>query len=47
VVRLSSNINYVDRAHIVRLCREECVERGYSGKAFNECVEECVKKLSN
>lgn len=36
------------RTHIVRVCREECSERGFSGEAFYSCVEECVKeKLSS
>ncbi len=34
----------VDRYHVVRKCREECIDLGYSGEAFKECVEECVKK---
>lgn len=32
----------LDRQHIVRRCRELCAESGYSGKAFFDCVTECV-----
>jgi len=34
----------VDRMHIVRICREKCIEEGYSGSAFHECVRDCVSK---
>ncbi len=34
----------LDRYHIVRECREKCIELGYSGEAFRKCVEECVKE---
>ncbi len=38
----------LDRYHIVRVCREYCIEEGYSGESFIECVENCVSKyLSN
>ncbi|MDW8083467.1 MAG: hypothetical protein RMI56_06715 [Sulfolobales archaeon] len=32
-----------NRDHIVRVCREKCLEIGFSGEAFRECVEFCVK----
>jgi len=34
-----------ERLHAVRVCRERCAEEGFSGEAFNSCVEECVKEL--
>lgn len=38
----------IDRYHVVRECREKCAEEGFSGKFFEECVKECVKRsLSN
>jgi len=35
----------IDRYHVVRECRERCAEEGFSGSAFNDCVNECVKRL--
>lgn len=40
-------VREVDRQHIVRICREECIEAGYGGEAFIECVKECVNKYSS
>ncbi len=37
-------LNSYERDHIVRVCREECMELGYSGPVFSECVNLCVKK---
>ncbi len=34
-----------ERYHAIRVCRDECAERGYSGEAFHKCVEECVKEM--
>lgn len=35
------------RSHIVRVCREKCVDAGYSGDAYLRCVSECVKELTS
>ncbi|MCS7108836.1 MAG: hypothetical protein RMH77_05205 [Sulfolobales archaeon] len=34
----------IDRDHIVRLCRDFCIDKGYSGDSFLECVEECITR---
>ncbi len=35
----------IDRQHVVRICRDKCIEMGYSGKAFKDCVDLCVKDI--
>jgi len=34
----------IKRSHIVRECRSKCIELGYSGKAFEECVRRCIEE---
>ncbi|MCS7098771.1 MAG: hypothetical protein RMH84_04135 [Sulfolobales archaeon] len=43
---LSISANSYSRDHVVRVCREKCAEIGFSGKAFQECVELCVKSYA-
>ncbi|MEM0504978.1 MAG: hypothetical protein QW267_05830 [Sulfolobales archaeon] len=38
---------HIDREHIVRVCREFCIDAGYSGNSFIECVKECVSRNIN
>jgi len=33
------------RTHGLRVCRELCAERGFSARAFRECVERCMKEV--
>jgi len=40
-----SNVTYYDRTHARRKCRELCAEYGFSGDAFNNCVNACLKEL--
>jgi len=37
-------LNSYEREHVVKVCREECMELGYSGPAFSECVNLCVER---
>ncbi|MEM0284923.1 MAG: hypothetical protein QXG82_07035 [Sulfolobales archaeon] len=32
------------RTHVVKVCREKCSEIGFSGEAYRECVELCIKE---
>ncbi len=41
-----STREYIDRQHIVRICREKCIDAGYSGDAFKECVKKCVEECA-
>ncbi|MEM2550812.1 MAG: hypothetical protein QW168_01450 [Sulfolobales archaeon] len=34
------------RTHVVKVCREKCSETGFSGEAFRECVELCVREIT-
>jgi len=38
-------VSYYDRTHARRKCREMCAEYGFSGDAFNSCVNACLKEL--
>lgn len=37
---------YVDRYHVVKVCREYCINEGYSGDLFLECVKQCVARTN-
>ncbi len=39
------NSDEYERTHAVKVCRELCAEEGYSGEAFHNCVEECIKRI--
>ncbi|MCS7111858.1 MAG: hypothetical protein N3D82_02915 [Ignisphaera sp.] len=35
-----------DRSHILKYCRERCIDEGYYGRALNDCIEECIKSAT-
>ncbi|MEM2220655.1 MAG: hypothetical protein QXK24_06560 [Ignisphaera sp.] len=39
-----NELSEYNRTHILKYCREKCIDEGYHGKALNDCIEECLKK---
>lgn len=33
------------RGHVVRVCRDKCIDEGLYGKALEICIQECIKTV--
>ncbi|MEM2020917.1 MAG: hypothetical protein QXP80_01655 [Zestosphaera sp.] len=41
------DLDYVERTHVVRVCRERCAELPFKTREeFTDCVDSCVKELT-
>lgn len=40
-----SEIDTYTRDHVVKVCREKCLDEGLYGKALDVCIKECIKNI--
>ncbi|ADM27937.1 hypothetical protein Igag_1125 [Ignisphaera aggregans DSM 17230] len=34
-----------EKSHVVRICREKCLEQGYYGDTLSYCIEKCIEDI--
>lgn len=42
---MTSEVDTYTRDHVIKVCRERCIDEGLYGRALEACIEECAKNI--
>lgn len=42
---IMGEVDTYTKDHVVKVCREKCLDEGLYGKALDVCIEECIESI--